>query len=504
MRDYSRDPEAFARDLLGIALQPHQAEAMRAAAGLKTILKGRQAGGTVTIIGKGVWDAYRWPGHLVLITSASDRQVTELGERMAEVTEAAPIARSLTRRTTERLVFSNGSQVVLLPNNPRTIRGFGVRGLLRRRVTRPGVTAFFDECAHAENGDATRRAIEYALATAPPGRRELWLVTTPTTADAWPMRYFALGQEGEPGCWSARWPSDLNAYVDKGWLAERRRLALPAEVCTEIEGRPADAADALFAPLLPGVLDASLPFPAPPHLAGAVGVGVDLHLPYSRGQDSSAAVALARVWTPEGGETWQVLDVWRERHYAERELLAVLGQWQVRYNAATVLVEQYGSTGVIEGALGMHLPVETVAPTAANQAEAFGRLYVLAREDRLRIPAGATALIDELQILRHAIGETGIPRFAAPAGRHDDCAFALAWAARAVGAVPARAWAAGADLPILSGRPSQAAVMAGLVPMRMHFDDVIVTPSDLRSIEKQEAIARLSGSADRSRRCLII
>jgi hypothetical protein len=63
---------------------------------------------------------------------------------------------------------------------------------------------------------------------------------------------------------------------------------------------------------------------------------------------------------------------------------------------------------------------------------AFTRLFTLAREGRLKIPPGAEVLIEELKILRHTIGDTGIPRFSAAGGRHDDTVFALAWAAHAL------------------------------------------------------------------------
>jgi len=223
-RDYTRDSHAFAEDLLLIENQDYQDEALMAKAGTKTITKGRQVGGSVTLIVAALWHAYRRPRHLVLLVSASDRQATEQAERIVEVTEASPIAASLVARRSDRLTFSNGSEVHVLPNSPRTIRGFGARGLLWwRKSTRPGVTVLFDECAHAENGDATRKAVEYALATAPPEARELWLVTTPTTSDSWVMRYFDLGQQGEPGFWSARWPTRLNKYVDRAWLAQAER-----------------------------------------------------------------------------------------------------------------------------------------------------------------------------------------------------------------------------------------------------------------------------------------
>ncbi len=501
MRNFGTDCAAFARDLLGVELQPHQLEAILAHAFVKTILKGRQSGGTVTLIVKGGWDCYRFPRHLALYTSASERQVTEIGERALEVFEAGPIRESITRRTSERITFTNGSEMVFVPNNARTIRGFGVRGLLRRRAARPGVTAFFDECAHAENGDATRRAIEYPLATAPPDRREFWLLTTPTTSDAWPMKYHAMGQHGEPGYWSARWPSELNKYVDRAWLAQKRRTTLPGEVATEIDGLPADDAQALFAPLLPQMIDPALPWPVPPRPGEIAGVGIDLALPYSHGADASAALLLGRGGD-EGGERWTVLDCWRERTYREADLLDVLDRWRVRYHVARFVCEQYGSTGVIEGALALRLPIETVAPTPANQTEAFTRLFHVAREGRLCIPVGAVTLLDELRLLRHSIGETGVPHFAAPGGRHDDLCFALAWAARATGGTAGVTARPGTI--VLAGRPLAVAVEAGQVALRMHPDDKIVTPSDWVSLEKQEQILRSPGADRSSRGGLII
>jgi len=78
---------------------------------------------------------------LVLIVSASDRQSQEIGERMVEVVESAPIAASLSAARRASDLFQR-SEIYFLPNNPQTIRGFSVRGLvIRRKQKRPGVTS---------------------------------------------------------------------------------------------------------------------------------------------------------------------------------------------------------------------------------------------------------------------------------------------------------------------------------------------------------------------------
>ena len=112
------DPATFAKEMLGITPQAHQIEARLVKANTRTLIKGRQSGATTTIIVCAPHNAYRQPNHLVLIVSASDRQSQEIGERMVEVVESAPIAASLVRCTTERLTFSNGSEIYFLPNNP--------------------------------------------------------------------------------------------------------------------------------------------------------------------------------------------------------------------------------------------------------------------------------------------------------------------------------------------------------------------------------------------------
>ncbi len=104
----------------------------------------------------------------------------------------------------------------------------------------------------------------------------------------------------------------------------------------------------------------------------------------------------------------------------EADLLAQLARWHQRYYVRKVVVEQSASTGIVEGALSLHLPVETVAPMPGAQVGAFTRLYCLARDGQLTIPAGAENLFNELKIPQHHVGDTGIPRFSAPSGRHDD------------------------------------------------------------------------------------
>lgn len=330
-----------------------------------------------------------------------------------------------------------------------------MRGLvIRRKQKRPGVTIFQDEACYAENGDAARRACEYALATCPPESREYWITSTPTTSDAWPMKYFDYGQQGEPDFWSLRWPSELNKYVDRSWLASKRRTALPREVATEINGVPADDTQALFAPLIPRIVHPYLP-PAPPQRDRVCTIGIDLYLLFSRGQDYSVAVLLGQGADPVIGDSIVVCDLWRERTYMDSELLYVLERWCSDHNVQKMVVESFASTGIMEGCLKRGLPIEMIPPGPQNQAAAFTRLYTLAKENRRVIPVGAQPLIDELSILRHFISETGIPRFSAPSGRHDDTVFALAWATHALASV------APMELRFLGvGAPSRASGMS--------------------------------------------
>jgi hypothetical protein len=83
-------------------------------------------------------------------------------------------------------------------------------------------------------------------------------------------------------------------------------------------------------------------------------------------------------------------------------------------------------------------------------------------------------------------------------GEHDDFATVTA------GVVYLLAQGIATGGPVLAGRPTQAALDAGLVPVQMHPKDPILTPSDHRSLERQQEIMNGPGSADRSRGGLII
>jgi hypothetical protein len=122
---YLDDVEGFAKDLLGIALLPHQLELCRAAEEVVVAYKGRQVGLTVALLVKLAHALATRPKTTGLYTSAGARQAEDVGERFQDLLAGQPLGRSIVSDTKTTIRFSNESILHFLPSNPETLRGYG-------------------------------------------------------------------------------------------------------------------------------------------------------------------------------------------------------------------------------------------------------------------------------------------------------------------------------------------------------------------------------------------
>ena len=114
----------------GLAADPWQQDILRARAQRVLLLCSRQSGKSTTTAAMALWEAlYRSPA-LVLLLSPSYRQSGELFRKVVQLYGdiGAPVAAA--SATTERLELANGSRIVSLPGNERTVRSFSGVSLL--------------------------------------------------------------------------------------------------------------------------------------------------------------------------------------------------------------------------------------------------------------------------------------------------------------------------------------------------------------------------------------
>jgi hypothetical protein len=124
------DPVAMMR-AAGLEPDPWQADLLRSNAGRVLMLCSRQSGKSTTAAIMGLHEALYHPPALVLLLSPSLRQSQELFKAVTDLYLALGRPVDTDQATALRLGLANGSRIVSLPGQEKTIRGFsGVRLLV--------------------------------------------------------------------------------------------------------------------------------------------------------------------------------------------------------------------------------------------------------------------------------------------------------------------------------------------------------------------------------------
>jgi hypothetical protein len=201
------DPACFAVDRLDFTPDPWQAELLRSDAPQIITCCSRQSGKSSVIAVKTVHRAIYEPGALCLALAPSLRQSREIfGIAMNFMRRLTP-SETLEADNLSSCTLANGSRIIALPGDPKTIRGF----------SGPSIVAV-DEAAFIQSDDlytaikpmvAVSRG-QIILASTPNGRRGFFFNVWQDGGDAW--RRFSISADQCP-------------RIDKAFL-ERERAEL--------------------------------------------------------------------------------------------------------------------------------------------------------------------------------------------------------------------------------------------------------------------------------------
>jgi hypothetical protein len=117
------DPTLIALDA-GVTLDPWQSDLMRSTAPRVLLLCARQTGKSTVSALIALATAVMQAGALVLLVSPSQRQSGELFRTVMRHLRALSDAPGITAESALRVELANGSRIVALPGDERTIRGF--------------------------------------------------------------------------------------------------------------------------------------------------------------------------------------------------------------------------------------------------------------------------------------------------------------------------------------------------------------------------------------------
>jgi hypothetical protein len=219
-------PDWFCRDRLGFEPDGRQVELLRSTAKQIILCMGRQVGKSTIVAALALHTAIYKPGSLILVIAPSQRQSRELFIKIHGFLQKLEPPETLEEETKLSLMMSNGSRVVVLPGDGRTIRGYSAPALV-----------LMDEAAFI--ADDVFDATIPMLAAAPEGR--IILMSTPYTSTGF---FYTLWHNAD-GWERVEFRTADCPRVGKEWLQARRRED-PLRYAREYECQFGAADDALF------------------------------------------------------------------------------------------------------------------------------------------------------------------------------------------------------------------------------------------------------------------
>ena len=177
---YAADPVAFAIERLGFNPDPWQAEVLTSPARQQLLNCTRQAGKSSVAAVKALHVALYTEGALIIVIAPSLRQSRELFGKVVDFLKTLSPVQVLEEDNRLSLRLANGSRIVALPGDPKTVRGFSAPALIIE-----------DEAAYLL--DETHTAIRPMLATS---GGQLILMSTPRGRRG---HFFEYWQNGGPG-----------------------------------------------------------------------------------------------------------------------------------------------------------------------------------------------------------------------------------------------------------------------------------------------------------------
>jgi hypothetical protein len=216
----------FCRDRLDFEPDPWQAKLLRSASRQIILNMGRQVGKSTIVAALALHTAIYRLGSLILVIAPSQRQSRELFIKIHGFLRHLEPPETLEEETKLSLMMSNGSRVVVLPGDGRTIRGYSAPALV-----------LMDEAAFI--ADEVFDATLPMLAASPEGR--IILMSTPYTSTGF---FYSLWHNAD-GWERVEFKTADCPRVSKQWLEARRRED-PLRFAREYECAFGSADDALF------------------------------------------------------------------------------------------------------------------------------------------------------------------------------------------------------------------------------------------------------------------
>jgi hypothetical protein len=240
-------------------------------------------------------------------------------------------------------------------------------------------------------------------------RGRAWFLSTPKGVANYFHTLYQRGQDPAQADWASwRMPTSANPQIAVAEIEAARDDLSDLAFSQEYEAAFVSWEGAVFRRILDAVAD-------PPANVPAVAIGVD----WGRSNDYTVFTAIST--------RGQVLAIDRFRGLEYSLQRARLQAFWERLGRRSWIFAESNSMGgpVIEQLRGDGLPVTAFTTTNASKAMAIDALALAFERGTIRIPNHA-ALLGELQAFEAKSLPSGLTRYAAPEGLHDDCVMSLA------------------------------------------------------------------------------
>ena len=127
---YAKDRVLFARECLGLELDPWQVQVLGTNSPRTLLNVSRQGGKSTVSAVLGLHESLYMPDSLTVILSPSQRQSSELFRKVSTMRERLPFAVDLDEDNRLSMAVKGGGRVVSLPSSEATVRGFSAVSLL--------------------------------------------------------------------------------------------------------------------------------------------------------------------------------------------------------------------------------------------------------------------------------------------------------------------------------------------------------------------------------------
>ncbi|MCK4774337.1 MAG: hypothetical protein KAT30_06110, partial [Candidatus Krumholzibacteria bacterium] len=296
-----RDLYAFASKLLNFDMHRYQVAVMTDKHDRVIWSAGRGCGKTFSLMAGALWKCYSTADFRVIYVAARFGQAKIAWDVAIQLLSGTPLMDSIVSMSAEKIEFSNGSTIHFVPGgNPVAVRGFHSK--YNRSGYPPGVWLIIDEAAFVLHD--TYVAAQSILATAPKGRRKLFICGSPQGMNSFFYAEYMSGLDASEKYTSSHTTSGEGCpHISKDFLRQEKEKLTPAEYGAEICAVFQESLGSFFGAYIdPAIEPYELPWMPDDPSRWQFHLGVDLSGSTRQGSDWCCLVVAARRWPEQGHE----------------------------------------------------------------------------------------------------------------------------------------------------------------------------------------------------------